>query len=174
MNGNIAVGALQGLNLSVQNAGTADEFTQFSSGTILVSNFADSVETDAADLLAGGFYFNVHSEANPAGELRGQLIPTGIQATRSELQASQEPQGSDTSANPDAAGVAFVTIDERNTLDPSVRINARVSGFTPLLPGDPGVGPLHLHRGFGWCEWQHCCRCFARFKSKCSKCWYSG
>ena len=72
-------------------------------------------------------------KANAAGELRGQITPTGIQATRSELQASQEPQGSDTSANPDAAGVAFVTIDERNTLDPSVRINARVTGFTPLL-----------------------------------------
>ena len=100
---------MQGLNLSVQNAGTADEFTQFSSGTILVSDFADSVETDAADLLAGGFYFNVHSEANPAGELRGQLVSSNSLVLRADLDGSQVlPQANDTSA----IGFGYLTITD--------------------------------------------------------------
>lgn len=31
-------------------------------------------ETDLADLLAGNWYINVHSEAHPPGEIRGQVI----------------------------------------------------------------------------------------------------
>ncbi len=149
INGNIAVGELQGLEVTPPiDPAAPGAFTEFNTpNPVLVSEFNASAATDAADLLAGGLYFNVHSEQNLGGELRGQLVPRDIQATRSELEASQEPQGSDTTANPDATSVAFVTIDERNIQEASVRINARVSGFTPALPGNP-QGPFHLHRGF--------------------------
>jgi len=36
-------------------------------GAVLLSN------DEAADLLAGKWYFNVHTQANPGGEIRGQL-----------------------------------------------------------------------------------------------------
>ncbi len=35
---------------------------------------ADITAEQAADLQAGNYYFNVHTEANPDGEIRGQLM----------------------------------------------------------------------------------------------------
>jgi hypothetical protein len=32
-------------------------------------------EQQATDLLAGQYYFNIHTEANPTGEIRGQVMP---------------------------------------------------------------------------------------------------
>jgi hypothetical protein len=32
-------------------------------------------EKQAADLLAGQWYFNIHTSQNPAGEIRGQVLP---------------------------------------------------------------------------------------------------
>jgi hypothetical protein len=37
---------------------------------------ATLTDAQAKDLLAGKFYFNVHTKANPKGEIRGQLIKT--------------------------------------------------------------------------------------------------
>jgi hypothetical protein len=34
------------------------------------------IDTQAADLMAGKMYFNVHTTANPDGEIRGQLTTT--------------------------------------------------------------------------------------------------
>ena len=45
--------------------------------TVLTSPIeADHVLTDAqmADVMAGKWYFNIHTAANPGGEIRGQLI----------------------------------------------------------------------------------------------------
>jgi hypothetical protein len=41
-------------------------------------------EANESDLLAGNTYFNIHSAVYPAGEIRGQLIPTS--------QSGQNPQ----------------------------------------------------------------------------------
>ncbi len=32
-------------------------------------------EQQAADLIAGQWYFNIHTAQNPDGELRGQVLP---------------------------------------------------------------------------------------------------
>ena len=45
--------------------------------TVLTSPIeADHVLTDAqmADVMAGKWYFNIHTTANPAGEIRGQVV----------------------------------------------------------------------------------------------------
>jgi hypothetical protein len=33
-------------------------------------------ETDEADFLLGKWYYNIHTPANPGGEIRGQIFPT--------------------------------------------------------------------------------------------------
>ena len=38
-----------------------------------IGGAAQVTEAQAADLLAGKWYFNVHTQANPGGEIRGQL-----------------------------------------------------------------------------------------------------
>ena len=45
---------------------------------------ANSVLTDAqiTRLRAGGYYFNVHTALNPAGEIRGQLTPDSTTANK--------------------------------------------------------------------------------------------
>lgn len=39
------------------------------------SGSATLTDTQAADLMAGKWYFNVHTETNKGGEVRGQLVP---------------------------------------------------------------------------------------------------
>lgn len=36
---------------------------------------ATLTDSQVTDLMAGQWYFNVHTEQNPAGEIRGQLLP---------------------------------------------------------------------------------------------------
>jgi len=44
---------------------------------------------DLADLLDGRFYINVHTPANPSGEIRGQVVPRDIQLVFSNLDGDQ-------------------------------------------------------------------------------------
>jgi hypothetical protein len=32
-------------------------------------------EQQSTDLMAGQYYFNIHTEKNPTGEIRGQVMP---------------------------------------------------------------------------------------------------
>jgi len=50
-----------------KNAGVAIPITSISSGE------ATLTDAQAADLLAGMWYVNIHTSANPAGEIRGQV-----------------------------------------------------------------------------------------------------
>lgn len=57
---------------------------------------------------AGRLYVNVHSPANPGGEIRGQIVPQGITLLFTELTGLQEVPAVDTNAD----GLAALTLDE--------------------------------------------------------------
>jgi hypothetical protein len=57
---------------------------------------------------AGRLYVNVHSPANPGGEIRGQIVPDGITLLFTELTGLQEVPAVDTNAD----GLAALTLGE--------------------------------------------------------------
>ena len=54
----------------------------FSGAASPISGEATLTESQAADLTAGKLYVNVHTAANPGGEIRGQLQTTGAGASK--------------------------------------------------------------------------------------------
>jgi trimeric autotransporter adhesin len=74
-------------------------------------------------LLAGGLYINAHSDANPAGEARGQIIPPNITVFWTTMSASEVVPPTLTSATAQAA----LTL---NRITGLLRGNIRLSGLT--------------------------------------------
>ena len=100
--------------------------------------FADSATLNAAGLSAfasGQLYVNIHSPANPGGEIRGQILPEGITLLVAELSGAQEVPAVDTTAS----GYAALTLDEAGSL-------LTVHANTDRL-GDASAS--HLHNAFG-------------------------
>lgn len=50
-------------------------FTAAATGSVNKSDTLKS-EADETDLLQGKWYYNIHTAANPGGEIRGQIFPT--------------------------------------------------------------------------------------------------
>lgn len=60
-------------------------------GTLWSVNEGEQLNADGlAALATGSLYVNIHTEANPAGEIRGQIVPEGIEVLRSVLSGDQE------------------------------------------------------------------------------------
>ena len=85
--------------------------------------------------LAGGLYVNVHSPANPGGEVRGQIIPEGIELLVTELSGDQEVPAVDSAAS----GTAFLTHDTAAGL---LTINVSTRNL-------PDASAAHLHGAYG-------------------------
>jgi len=96
----------------------------------------EALNTAALDALSNGeLYINVHSPANPGGEIRGQLLPDGIKVLFTELSGEQEVPTLDSNAD----GLASLTLDEAGaTL--TIHVNTR---------GLDDASGAHLHNAFG-------------------------
>jgi trimeric autotransporter adhesin len=97
-------------------------------------------EVNAAQLLEGGHYVNVHTPANPGGELRGQITPANIEVYGVVASGEQEVPPVDT----DASGVGAITL---NTSTMTIKAILNLSDITPnagyIHAGDAGEnGPV--------------------------------
>jgi len=85
--------------------------------------FVEDGELNTAGLdafAAGRLYVNVHSPANPGGEIRGQVLPDGIKVIFTELSGEQRVPVVDTRAE----GLAALTLDEAGALM-TLHVNTR-------------------------------------------------
>ena len=100
--------------------------------------FADGASLNAAGLVAfaaGRLYVNIHSPANPTGEIRGQIFPPGITVLFAELSGAQEvPLVATIDGD-----LAALTFDQAAAL---LTLHANTNGLNDAT----GV---HLHRAFG-------------------------
>jgi hypothetical protein len=71
MSGNATAAHFHGPAEAGKNAGVAVPITPNASP---FQGSATLTDAQAADLMAGKWYVNVHTAANPGGELRGQLL----------------------------------------------------------------------------------------------------
>lgn len=125
-NGNVLIG-LNDISGVVQGAPTGSFWT-----TPTNSEFVNR-----RNALNGGYYFNVHSAANPAGEVRGQILPKNVEAVRVTLQGEQEIPEVETAASDATKGTGYLTFNRANEF---VEANISVEGFTGTA--------AHIHSGF--------------------------
>lgn len=91
----------------------------------------DAIQLDA--LSNGELYVNVHTEANAGGEIRGQIVPDGIEVRTSTLSGDNEVPAVVT----DASGAAVVTVNPT-----TMAINATV-----MTTGVDDATMAHIHIG---------------------------
>ncbi|MDG9671200.1 CHRD domain-containing protein [Hahella sp. CR1] len=104
---------------------------------VFFSSAPGAVAANLPKLLNGGYYLNVHSEANPSGEVRGQILPKNVQTSRLLLQGEQEVPPVAAPAAESAYGIGYVTV--RSDL-PKVWVNLQNHGFNATA--------AHLHSEF--------------------------
>lgn len=115
-------GGVAGVTGPVQ-IGLTDISPDDAPGTMFTSNDGDIFSLNG--LLAGAYYFNAHSEANPAGEVRGQILTDNVRAFRAALDGSQILP----SPNPTTAtGTGFITVNQSNE---AFIANLQVTNFDP-------------------------------------------
>ena len=96
---------------------------------------SDTLDADGiAAVSAGETYINVHTPANPGGELRGQVVPDGIDIVFTELSGQQEVPAVTTSATATAA-LTF------NNATSGVTVHINTSGVDDATAA-------HIHQGF--------------------------
>lgn len=72
LTGPATAGHFHGPAAAGQNAGVV---LGFPNATSPIQGEATLTEAQAADLLAGRWYANIHTRAHPGGEIRGQVLP---------------------------------------------------------------------------------------------------
>jgi len=90
--------------------------------------------TQLAELRAGNWYLNVHTPANPGGEIRGQVAIPPVEVLFTETTGDQEVPGVNTAAT----GLAASTVD-RTSGDVTLHLRAE---------GVDDATAAHIHSGF--------------------------
>ena len=105
---------------------------------IVLDNIALS-PADYAELLAGTLYFNVHTAANPNGEIRGQInVQGGVLAALENLDGNQEVNSTGTTVSTSTAtGKGTVIVDAATGAIPIAYIMHTVGANTTMS---------HIHR----------------------------
>ena len=112
--------ALAGLS-----GGIAVSLTQDTSNPALWSNEGNEETLDSdgiAELNSGGLYFNVHGTNFPDGEIRGQILPDGIDVVLNDLTGDDVVTAGISGVVTDASAIAASTID-LNTMQLTTHIN---------------------------------------------------
>jgi hypothetical protein len=105
---------------------------------------------DYAELLAGTLYFNVHTAANPGGEIRGQInVQGGVLASLANLDGTQEVNSTGTTVSTSTAtgkGTVIVDAATRTILISyimhNVGVNATLAHIHSSPTGPAGTGPV--------------------------------
>jgi hypothetical protein len=140
------------INVRVSTTGVSDAVAAHvhdgfagTNGGVLVPLTQDATDVDSwsaneaaldasgvAAFQAGSLYINVHTPANPGGELRGQVTPAGVQVVFSMLDGGQEVPTVVTTA----AGIGAVTFNSNNN---ALQVNVNTSGVDDAVAA-------HIHR----------------------------
>ena len=115
------------------NGGVAFGLTDMGDGTFTLEQ-TDLTAGLLEDLLNGEWYLNVHTPANPSGEVRGQIVPDTTVVVTFGLSGSQEiPQ-----VTTEASGGGYALFD---TTDNGVTLAVATSGVEDATMA-------HIHTGF--------------------------
>ncbi len=117
------------------NGGIAIGLTQDMSNTSLWSAVDAPVDADqVAAIRAGRYYANVHTPANPGGEIRAQMTPPPVEVVFSAMSGDQEVPAVASAAS----GIAATTVN-RETGALVIHLNAN---------GADDASASHIHQGF--------------------------
>jgi hypothetical protein len=113
-NGTVTMGHIHGPATAGVNAPVLFNLAPSSgvnSGQVVASTFAVNA-AQVSDLKAGRWYFNIHSSANPGGEIRGQIRPDTPWTARLDSQQEVPPNASSATGS----GVVSISPDESRIL----------------------------------------------------------
>ncbi|MEO6167611.1 MAG: CHRD domain-containing protein, partial [Chitinophagales bacterium] len=133
-------GDVTGIHIHEGLAGTNGDvimdLTPFISGNRLSTSLTGSALTPEmiAKMLAGSFYLNAHTDQNPNGEIRGQIILETDASYIAKLDGTQEVPQVET----DAKGLALFTLSKDLT---SLKVKVLVRQLSGAITG------AHLHVG---------------------------
>ncbi|MEZ4886523.1 MAG: CHRD domain-containing protein [Chitinophagales bacterium] len=116
-----------------ENGGVVENLSSFVNGNVITATVDPTAYLSA--LQSGNIYFNVHTDANPGGEIRGQVMLDDALYFDAALDGSQENPAVMTSAS----GIAKINVN--NTLD-EISYNIVLDGLS-----GSGATAAHFHTG---------------------------